>query len=405
MSVPLVNQVKGEMRRGLRPNITFQDALGARLTQQQQRQGGQHIRMPRSYNNLDTKHHLSQSNTHNPTRFNSLSSSNPYNHTSQSQSRPISDINTNHYNYNINNNNGGGFIPHYNQSQHGQSNGRYSYDPYGYPYGQQQPIHHQSNRKQPQNRSSRSQMSPVVRSGYNNTNNNINNNINNNNKTNNRNNNNNNNNNNKKRNTNRRKKTKSRTQKQKTNSQPNNNYNNNTTPHKQKQKQQNKNSDKSAFNFDLHELGYASDDSIVDDLISAPKFNNKEEEKDAILEESMEDDEMLNKNKNSNINENNKKTNINRRSLLFDRATNGWYDKNDRFYKFKKLFNDMTSCTDINTTELPKIIIKNVGAVNWSYNDVHIALAQFIQEMNRIGNKKWKELKASDIIDYRVHIP
>ena len=31
------------MRRGLRPNITFQDAFGARLTQQQ-RQGGRQIR-------------------------------------------------------------------------------------------------------------------------------------------------------------------------------------------------------------------------------------------------------------------------------------------------------------------------------------------------------------------------
>ena len=45
MSGPLANQVKGAMRMGIRPNITFQDALGARLTQQQQREGAQQQRM------------------------------------------------------------------------------------------------------------------------------------------------------------------------------------------------------------------------------------------------------------------------------------------------------------------------------------------------------------------------
>ena len=160
----------------------------------------------------------------------------------------------------------------------------------------------------------------------------------------------------------------------------------------------------------MHELGYSSDDSIVDDLISALKFY-KDEEKDLIsLEESIEDDEKINANSNlnskpNNDGRNNKKRNINRRSLLFDRATNSWYDKNDKFFKFKKLINGMASCKEINTSELPKIIFKNIDAVNWSYNDIYIALEEFIGEMTKLGNKKWGKLKSSDIIDYRVHIP
>ena len=193
MALPLANRVKGTVQRGINPNITFQDALGARIVQQQQRQGGQLPRMVRSFNQRNTQHPLSQTTSYNQQRYGSLSSTNPYNHGSQSQSRPTHS----------------GFTPHRGSQQYGITNNRYKYDPYGYPYGQQQHIHqqYQSNtinqRHNQQNRSSRSQLSPIVRSGYGNNNQNHNNNNNNNNQNinifnnnNNRNSNNNNNNNN-----------------------------------------------------------------------------------------------------------------------------------------------------------------------------------------------------------------
>ena len=65
----------------------------------------------------------------------------------------------------------------------------------------------------------------------------------------------------------------------------------------------------------------------------------------------------------------------------------------------------MARSTNINTSEFPKIVIKNVDAVNWSYSDVFNSLDDFINEMKKLGNKKWNEMKADDIIDYRVHIP
>ena len=155
MAVPLANRVKGVARNGLRPHTTFQDALGARMSHQQQRQGGRQIRIPRNLNQTN-RYTLSQSNTFDPNPntplYNTLSKTNPYNHISKSQSRPTYNTNTNH---NINNNNGYGFIPHhiprqYGQTNHGyhqnhnnQSNGRYNYNSNGFPYGQQLPEQQQ----------------------------------------------------------------------------------------------------------------------------------------------------------------------------------------------------------------------------------------------------------------------
>ena len=53
----MANQVKGMVRsrKGLRPNTTFPDVLGAR-TSQQQRQCGQQLRMLQKLNQLSTKH-------------------------------------------------------------------------------------------------------------------------------------------------------------------------------------------------------------------------------------------------------------------------------------------------------------------------------------------------------------
>ena len=89
MAEPLVNRVKGT-RKGLRPHTTFQDALGAKMTHRQQRQGGQQLRLPRTLNQVSIRHPLSQANTYdpNPTQYGSLSATNPHNHKSQSQSRP-----------------------------------------------------------------------------------------------------------------------------------------------------------------------------------------------------------------------------------------------------------------------------------------------------------------------------
>ena len=93
----------------------------------------------------------------------------------------------------------------------------------------------------------------------------------------------------------------------------------------------------SSVKFNLNELGYSSDDSIVDDLMSQPKFNSDEkDEKNEILEESIDDDKEMNGIGKKQINKS--KRNVNRKGLLFDRATNGWFDKSDKFYKFKKLF-------------------------------------------------------------------
>ena len=232
-------------------------------------------------------------------------------------------------------------------------------------------------------------MSQIVRSGYNNNNNN-------------------NNNNNTNRNTKRKKrKTKSRLSTNKANTQSTNINNNNNNNGKQKRKQTPKKQKQieSGIQFRMSELGYESDDSIMDDLIRAPKFI-EEEEKNTNLEESIDDDEKMNRDKDGQLNGNaNSKRNINRRSLLFDRATNSWFDKNDRFYKFKKLFNDMTRGNEINMAELPKIIIKNIDAVNWSYSDVFNALEEFIKEMKKLGNTKWSEIESDDIVDYRIHIP
>ena len=190
-------------------------------------------------------------------------------------------------------------------------------------------------------------MSPTIRCGYNNNNNNIhrsnnnknrntNNNINNNNNyyNNNNININNNNNNNHINNTNstkrRKRKTKSRIQNRISNTQTiNNNSNNNRTPTKQRQKQ-NKQSTDSNLKINLNELGYESDDSIIDDLTNIPKLH-KEEEKQVNLEENIHDDDKINKEKGKQpIGIGNNKRSINRRSLLYDRATSSWYDRNGK---------------------------------------------------------------------------
>ena len=172
---------------------------------------------------------------------------------------------------------------------------------------------------------------------------------------------------------------------------------------KQKQKQKKQQSNESILKFNLNELGYKSDDSIIDDLINTAK-NNKEEEKHINLEEDIDDDENGNL---QQIGIGNNKRNINRQSLYYDRATSSWYDKKDKFYKFKKLFNSMARSNEINynTSELPKIIIKNVEAVNWSYSDVYECLEEFIKEMKRLGHDTWSQIESDDIVDYRIHIP
>ena len=233
-------------------------------------------------------------------------------------------------------------------------------------------------------------MSPLVRSGYNNNNNNTNNN------------------NNHSKNTNKKRKTKSRTQyKSKTHLNNTNNNNNNKTNSKptpkQKQKQKKQNQKESEFKLNLTKVGYSSDDSIIDDLFSPSKFNldnDEKDEKNEILDDSIHDGEKM-----FAIGKGKSKRNIYRKGLLYDRATTGWFDKNDNFFKFKKLFNDMARCTDVNSSELPKIVFRHVDTVNWSYSDVYGALEEFVNEMKKLGNNKWSEIKSDDIIDYMVHIP
>ena len=92
MAATLANRVKGPIRTA---NTSFQDALGARMTHQKQRQGAQQLRLPHTINQLGKRHPLSQSNTYDPVpRYNSLSATNPYNHKSQSQQRPTYHTNT-----------------------------------------------------------------------------------------------------------------------------------------------------------------------------------------------------------------------------------------------------------------------------------------------------------------------
>ena len=59
---------------------------------------------------------------------------------------------------------------------------------------------------------------------------------------------------------------------------------------------------------------------------------------------------------------------------------------------------------EIITPELPKIIIKNIEAVNWSYSDVFECLEEFIKEMKKLGNDTWSKIESDDIVDYRIHI-
>ena len=65
----------------------------------------------------------------------------------------------------------------------------------------------------------------------------------------------------------------------------------------------------------------------------------------------------------------------------------------------------MARSTDINTAELPKIVIKNIEAINWSYSDVFECLEEFINEMKNLGNDTWSKIESDDIVDYRIHIP
>ena len=104
------------------------------------------------------------------------------------------------------------------------------------------------------------------------------------------------------------------------------------------------------------------------------------------------------------------KDNINRRDIHFDIATKGWYDKKDPQFKIKKFINDLAKYAQRkrergSKDDLPKLIIKNVDAVNWGLTDVFGALDELISEMKQMGNKIWDELTEDDFNDYRVHIP
>ena len=121
-----------------------------------------------------------------------------------------------------------------------------------------------------------------------------------------------------------------------------------------------------------------------DITITTTKLNNFEcriDNIDKILENDSIDefdsessmDELLDNNlsqsENNNNNNNNNRdysklpfysNNFDRNSMSFDRATNSWYDQNDKFYQIKKSFNNMASHTKPNTRDLPSIVFSRL---------------------------------------------
>ena len=102
---------------------------------------------------------------------------------------------------------------------------------------------------------------------------------------------------------------------------------------------------------------------------------------------------------------NNPQSNIERRGLLFDRATESWYDKSDKYYQIKKLLNNISTNINNNKNNMPRIIIKNVDITEWSYNDIHEELEQLIHEFELIGNNHWAHLNQELLVDYKIHTP
>ena len=161
-------------------------------------------------------------------------------------------------------------------------------------------------------------------------------------------------------------------------------------------------------------LGYESDDPVFDvDVRTSDK--NKNQNEDSKMESL--DVVTTSKNHNSNNNNNNNKnknkspskmnhlSNIDKRSLSFDRATESWYDKKDKHYQIKKLFNQIAVNVHNNKNNLPRIIIKNIDITEWSYHNVHEELEKLINDFNDAGNDHWKQLTSEVLIDYKIHTP
>ena len=49
-----------------------------------------------------------------------------------------------------------------------------------------------------------------------------------------------------------------------------------------------------------------------------------------------------------------------------------------------------------------QIIFQNVQSMDWSWNDVHMALDEFFDSMVRLGNLDWNLIKSEDILDYKI---
>ena len=103
-------------------------------------------------------------------------------------------------------------------------------------------------------------------------------------------------------------------------------------------------------------LGYESDDEVFNVNIKVPIDNNNninDNDNDSKMESEISVT-TSNKNKNKSKKSNKKyntQSNIERRGLLFDRATRSWYDKKDKYYQVKKLLNGIA--TNINNHKDP----------------------------------------------------
>ena len=298
-------------------------------------------RFPNRY----TTNHPQQYQQQYQQRYPSLSQNNPFNRNSRSVQRPTNNNQTNNWNYyNVNND-----YAYSNTQQHNHQNNNNNNN------------NKKSNNKNKQfQRTSKSQVSPSIR------------------------------------------KTKSKTKAKIKRKNNNENKNSNDSKSENKKHKSPKKIAKQAQQDEIPAelLGFSSDDEVMEQIMAMPVTNRENNDE---KEECMNDDDM---NMNKNNKEMNKfKSNIDRKNLNFDRATKSWYDKTCKYYIVKKLFNEIASNTRINTSEMPKIIIKNIDICRWSYGDVHASLDAFIEKMKELDNEFWERLSSMDIIEYKIHIP